>query len=165
MLTAEKPLDAKAMVADLIDQTAHIPADMLDAGIARWRKQSRFWPQAAQLIQACAHAERDDRATGDTTTDKAAAYARSNLDCIRKGVKVMQTASGELFKLGDRGEMRGVQRDGSAIEPFFRKAGEVEGVKCGWYVRQDEAEVLAACYRHYGAEFTVRGSMVVRAAA
>ena len=97
--------------------------------------------------------------------DKSAAYAAANLRALKAGMRGMQTASGELFRLGEPGERRGVRRDGSAIEPFFRRPGEVDGVASGWYCRAEDSEVLAACYRHYEARFTVRGAMICDVAA
>ncbi len=116
--------------------------------------------QEADKRQAAAEAGRPLPPVGD----KAAAYARANLDAIRKGWRVMQTDDGSLFRLGDPGEMRCVRRDGSAIVPFHRKDGEVEGVPAGWYVRQEDVEVCAACYRHYGAGFGLQGARVVEVA-
>lgn len=161
MLTYAKPTDAALMVADMIDNTAHIPSDMLEAGIAYWRQQNDRWPQVSQLIQACADAERDHRQAAPDGNDRAAAYHRANVMALSKGFRVMQTDDGELYRLGDPGERRGIRSDGSAIVPWWHdKAGDDDKVPPGWYVRQEDAATLDACYRQYGAAFHMRGASI-----
>ena len=118
---------------------------------------------AKQTADHIAHAEAQGR-PAPVMGDKSAAYAVANLRALKAGMRVMQAEDGGIFRLGDPGERRGVRRDGSAIEPFFRRQDEVEGVPPGWYCRSQDSDVLAACYRHYEAQFAVRGSMIVEAA-
>ncbi len=149
---------------DVVARTPHRPAVMPSASEIITAVEAimadRAAKQEADKRQAAADAGRPLPPVGD----KAAAYARANLDAIRKGWRVMQTDDGSLFRLGDPGEMRCVRRDGSAIVPFHRKDGEVEGVPAGWYVRQEDVEVCAACYRHYCAGFHLQGARVVEVA-
>ena len=146
--------------------------------VARIPGRFNVLPSASEIHQAANEliAERAARqnaeqreafnATGGVQIgDKAAAYHRANAACLAKGMKVMQTDDGELFKLGDKGERRGIRPDGSAIVPFFRHEGEVEGVPAGWYVRQEDAATLARCFNEYEADFHMAGARVLRNAA
>ena len=171
---AARDVDARqyqARLDYLANDLAHLAVPLLRAACDRVALTARGLPYASEIIAAATQiveerqraAVRDKTAatSGPSMGDKAAAYAMSNLAHIAKGGRVMQTADGSEFKLGDRGERRGIRPDGSAIEPFFRHEGEVEGVPAGWYVRQDDVAALAQCYRQYDAEYRLSGAKIV----
>jgi hypothetical protein len=136
-------------------------------------REARFLPSAAELRAAAQRIVEERQRVRDAAAyqatgqpmpvagDKAAAYARANRMARDKGWRVMQAPDGELFKLGDFGERRGIRGDGSAIVPFFRREGEVDGVPPGWWCRQEDAAALAQCYREYDAEFALQGCLIV----
>lgn len=154
------------------------PGMMRKAGdfVARVPNRPTVMPSASEIMgaveaimadraakqAAMQRAEMQERGqAGPMIGDKAAAYHRANVRCLQRDFRVMQTDDGELYRLGDPGERRGIRHDGSAIVPLFRHDGEVEGVPNGWYVRQEDAAVLDACYAKYGARYRMQGAKVV----
>lgn len=147
----------------LANDTAHLAVPLLRAACDRVALTARGLPYASEIITAATQIveERQRAAVRDkaTTTagpamgDKAAAYALANLAHIVKGGRVMQTADGETFKLGDKGERRGIRPDGSTIEPWHAKdPGEAKGhFRC----RSEDRHALERCYREYDADFRV----------
>jgi len=156
----------------LASDTAHLAVPLLRAACDRVAQTAKGLPYASEIITAAtaiieerqrAQVSADRGALGGVQIgDKAAAYHCANAACLAKGMKVMQTDDGELFKLGDKGERRGIRPDGSAIVPFFRHEGEVEGVPAGWYVRQEDAATLTRCFQQYEADFHLAGARVLR---
>jgi hypothetical protein len=153
----------------LANDTAHIAVPLLRAACDRVAQTAKGLPYASELLAAAAQLVEERQRVqpsgtsgqATATNDRAAAYHRANVACMAKGMRVMQTDDGELFKLGDRGDRRGIRPDGSAIVPFFRHDGQVEGVPAGWYVRQEDVAALARCYSEYGANYELRGAKIV----
>jgi hypothetical protein len=145
---------------DTVARTPHRPTVMPSASEIIGAVETIMADRAAKQ-NAMMRDEAVQRGQPMPTNDRAAAYHRANVACMAKGMKVMQTDDGELYKLGDKGERRGIRPDGSAIVPFFRHDGQVEGVPAGWYVRQEDVAALARCYSEYGAGYELRGAKIV----
>lgn len=147
-------------VARIPNRPTVMPSASEIMGAVEQLMAARAAKQAAAMRQEAQERGQPMPAIGD----KAAAYHRANLRHMEAtGGRVMQTDDGELFKLGDRGERRGIRPDGSAIVPFFHHRKDAsDTIPQGWYCRQEDVAALSECYRRYGAEFILRGAMVVR---
>lgn len=109
MLLYSRADDAAALVADMIDMTAHVEPARLAAGIRHWRLTQARWPQVAQLLRACEDAERN---ADPDAGDRAVAYARCNRETLMAGGKLFFTATGDQFMEGPQ-EPRRVMPDGT----------------------------------------------------
>lgn len=158
-----------------VDCSEISPALLREAG-DRVARESPYLPKASEIlaaareiveerqrIQAASERHRAFEAGRPVQIgDKAAAYAMANVRAMQQGMRCMQTADGSLFKLGDRGERRGVRPDGTAIEPFFHHhKGEGDTIPQGWYCKQEDVSALSRCYAEYGAGYMLRGAMII----
>lgn len=156
---------------------SEISPALIRAAGDRVAQSSDFMPKASEILAAAreivAERQRAPRdgiaisADGEIIAkpqpgDKVAAYHAANRLALNNGSRVMQADDGELFRLGDPGERRGVRSDGSAIVPWFHhNKGDGDTVPNGWYCKHDDVAALSDCYRQHAARFVLRGAMIV----
>lgn len=156
----------------LADDTCHLAVPLLRAACDRAAQSARGLPYASEIInQATAIVEerqrQADRASNpmggqaSAPDSRTAAYYAGNVAALQRGGKCMMTGAGEMFKLGDLGERRGVRYDGSIIEPWFHhKADDSDPIAQGWWCKQEDARMLAESYSNSNAPYRMAGCMV-----
>lgn len=163
--------DYRARLDLLTRDTAHLAPGLLRKACDLASQTARGLPFASELINAAAviveeRQRATERANGTAghasgPDSRTAAYYAGNVAALQRGGKCMMTGAGEMFKLGDLGERRGVRYDGSIIEPWFHhKADDSDPIAQGWWCKQEDARMLAESYSNSNAPYRMAGCMV-----